>query len=65
VAERNGFGELLCALDLVELLFDGLPELGVINVFENEDGLDDLAELFRGAIERVLFLSLSRRSQGD
>lgn len=41
VAERDGLGELLRALDLVELLFDGLAELRVVNVFEDENGLDD------------------------
>lgn len=32
VAERNGLGKFIRALYFVELLFDGLPERGIITV---------------------------------
>lgn len=41
-------------LYFVELLFDGLAELQVVDVLEDELTLDNLAELFEGAVERVL-----------
>jgi hypothetical protein len=55
VAERDCLGELLRALNLVELFFNRLAELWVVHVLEDEDRLNDLAELFEGTVERVLF----------
>lgn len=37
------------------MLFDGLSELRVIDVLEDEDGFDNLAELFQSPVEDVLF----------
>ncbi|MEZ5835038.1 MAG: hypothetical protein R3D03_04840 [Geminicoccaceae bacterium] len=40
--------------DLVELLFDGLAQFEIVDVAQDEDRLDDLAESFDSAIELML-----------
>ncbi len=54
VTERNGLGELVRPLSFVELLLDGLPELEVITVFQNEEGLRNLPEFLQCPVQRVL-----------
>ena len=44
VADGHGAGEFVGQLHLVELLFDGLPEFEIVDVAQDEQRLDDLAE---------------------
>jgi hypothetical protein len=55
VTERDGFRELLRTFNLVQLFFNSLPELWVINVPEDEVCLDDFAKLFQSTVQWVLF----------
>ena len=41
-------------LDLVELVFDGLPQFDFVDVTQDENRLGDLAEGFQRPIQRVL-----------
>lgn len=54
VAERNGLRELVSSLSFVELLFNGLPELEIVTVFQNEEGLRNLPEFLQCPVQRVL-----------
>ena len=54
MAERNCLGELIRPLSLVELLLDGLPELEIVTVPQNEDSLRGLPKLFHGPVQRML-----------
>jgi len=47
-------GELVRAYDLVELFFDGLPEVQIVAVFENKKGFRRLAELLHCLVQRML-----------
>jgi hypothetical protein len=42
-------------LDLVELVFDGLPKFEVIDVAKDEDRFDNLAEALQRSVEGMLF----------
>jgi hypothetical protein len=54
VADRDRPREAVGALDLVELTFDGLTQLDVVDVAQEEDRLEDLAERLQRSIEGML-----------
>jgi hypothetical protein len=51
--KEHGLGELVRALDLIELLLDGLPEFQIVIVFQNEERLGNLpsVEVLAGITE--------------
>src|SRR5262249_19229415 len=55
VAERDRFGELIGVFAFVELLFDRLSKPHIIDNAQDEIRLWNLAELFEGLRQRVLF----------
>ena len=54
VADGDGAGEAVGQLDLVQLSLDGLPQGEVIDVAQDEQRLDDLAEGLERLVERML-----------
>ncbi len=54
VAHRDSPCEAVRMLNLVELKLDRLAQLNLVDVAENEGGLDDLAKGFQRPIQRVL-----------
>ena len=52
----DGYGplKLLRVLYLIELLFDGLPKLEVIDIAQDEDRLDNLAEGLQRSVKGML-----------
>ena len=54
IANGDGAGEAVGEFNLVELALDGLPQAQVIDIAQDEQRFDDLAEGFQGLIERML-----------
>ena len=55
LTDGNFSRKAIGALDFVELLLDGLAQLEIIDVAENEDGFQDSPEGFESSVESVLF----------
>ena len=53
-ANSDGARKFIDQLDLVELLFNRLPQLYIIDITQDEIGFDDLAESFERLVKRVL-----------
>ena len=54
IAYSDSTGEAVGQFHLVELAFDRLPEVEIIDIAQNEQGFDDLPECFQGLVKRVL-----------
>jgi hypothetical protein len=54
VPEGDRAREFLRTLDFVELLLNRLPEEGIINVAEEEEGLGNFAKFLQGLVQRML-----------
>lgn len=54
IADGDGSGEAIGELDFVELFLDSLPQLEVVDIAQDEQGLDDLTEGLHGTIETML-----------
>ncbi len=59
VIEGNGLGELVRVLSFVELLFDGLSELEIVTVLQNEESLRNFPEFLQCPAQWV-FIFLRR-----
>ncbi len=44
IADSNGAGEAIGEFDLVELLLDGLPQFDIIDIAQDKQRFDDLAD---------------------
>jgi len=54
VSDGHGAGETVGQFDLVELFLDGLPWSRIVDVAQDEEGLDDLPEGLQGLIQGML-----------
>ncbi len=54
VAKGNGLGEFVRAFNLVQLLFNGLAEFDVVDISQDENRFDNLAELFQRFVQGML-----------
>ena len=54
ISDRDGAGEFVGQLDLVELFFDGLSQFDIIDVAQDEQGFDDLPEGFKCLVKCML-----------
>ena len=54
VADGDGAGEAVGRLDLVQLFVDGLPQVELLDVVQDEQRLGDLPEGLERLVERML-----------
>jgi len=54
IAHSDSTGKAIGQFDLVKLVFDGLAQLNIIDIAENEQRFCNLAKSFEGLVERVL-----------